>query len=275
MDSVISKKTIAHTFGITAGIIFTLTSFGWNAFIQTQNKLYLSWLTFTIALVIFTSLTYAASLLTVKSESAVRGGLVWGLSGLVIGILTVLLPFYLYPKVVFLTVPEAVGWFKFDWQPDYNFVLLFSAVLCGVSFLMIGLLENNFVDSTYFSNTLGVLTFNTLIIAIFMGVIGSVADSLVNIKIRDSASGLHYIINYAQIHDIDSVDKDIRRNLHLGALNSIKDSLNKDHTIYIFEQSLVYETTNFLYRSNDLWANCYVFSDKPSNCFIVTPASAK
>jgi len=140
---------------------------------------------------------------------------------------------------------------------------------------MIGLLENNFVDSTYFSNTLGILLFNALIIAIFMGVIGSVADSLVNASLRKSTSGLHYIIDYAQKHDIDSVDKDIRRNLHLGALNDIKDTLEDNHTLYIFEQNHIYETANILYKSGDLWANCYIFSHKPSNCFIISPPASK
>jgi|GEM_PF-6547065 len=275
MDIVITKKTIAHTFGITAGLFFSLSSFGLNAWVQTQNHLYLSWLTFLLAFPIFTFLTYTASMITVNAQSALRGGLVWSLTGLIIGILTVILPFYLYPKAVFLTVPEATNWFKFDWHPDFYLIVLFSTVLCSISFLMIGLLENNFVDSTYFSNTLGVLMFNALIIAIFMGVIGSVADSLVNASLRKSTTGLHYIIDYTQDHDIDTVDKDIRRNLHLSALTDIKETFKDDHTLYVFEQNHVYETANFLYKSGELWANCYVFSHKPSNCFIVTPPASE
>lgn len=275
MDNVITRRTIAHTFGITAGLFFALSSFGLNAWIQTQNHLYLSWLSFLLALPIFTFLTFTASIITVNAQSALKGGLVWSLAGLIIGILTVLLPFLLYPKAVFFTVPEAINWFKFDWHPDYYLIVLFSTVLCFISFLMIGLLENNFVDSTYFSNTLGILLFNALIIAIFMGVIGSVADSLVNASLRKSTSGLHYIIDYAQKHDIDSVDKDIRRNLHLGALNDIKDTLEDNHTLYVFEQNHIYETANILYKSGDLWANCYIFSHKPSNCFIISPPASK
>ena len=57
----------------------------------------------------------------------------------------------------------------------------------------------------------------------------------------DQFKGRTDMIAYAQKHDIDSVDKDIRRNLHLGALNDIKDTLEDNHTLYIFEQNHIYD----------------------------------
>lgn len=271
MNSAISRETIARTFGFTAGIVFSIAVFGVNAVFQTINHLYLSGMTFLISLVIFTGLTYISSLHTIKTQSALSGGLVWTGSGLIIGLLTVLLPMYLYPKVVFLTVPEAAGWFKYDWNSDQLFVLFFSTAICAVSFLMIGLIENNLADSAYFSNTLGVLLFNALIIALFTFVIGSVIDTMVNGKAREAANGLNYIIEYSRTHDPESIPKETRRNLRLAALSSIQDTLDEDYTLYIFEQNMGYESTNFLYRVDSLWANCYVFGDNPSNCFVVEP----
>lgn len=271
MDNVITKRVIGNTFGIAAGVIFSISAFGLNALIQTQNHLYLSGLVFLISLLIFTGLTYFSSLITVRSNSARTGALVWFASGIIVGLMTTLLPLYFYPKVVMWTVPEAAGWFKYAWQADQNFVLFFCVLLSAICFLMIGLLENNLVDSTYFSNTLGVLIFNTLIIAVFMGVIGSVVDSMVNKKLREAASGLNFTIDYAQHHDIDTVSKETRRNLRLAAVTDIKDTLSQEHTIYVYEQNMGYETTNFLYRADETWANCFVFGDKLSNCFLVSP----
>lgn len=271
MNSTISRETIGKTFGLTAGIVFSIAVFGFNAVIQTANHFYLSGLTFFISLVIFTALTYLSSMRTLKTQSALSGGLVWSISGIIIGLLTVLLPLYFYPKVVFLTVPEAPGWFKYDWNPDHFFILFFCTALCFVCFMMIGLIENNLADSAYFSNTLGVLIFNALIIAIFTGVIGSVVDTMVNAKVREAASGLNYIINYTKTHSPETISKETRRNLRLASLTTIKDTFDQGHTLYIFEQNLGYESTNLLYRVDSLWANCYIFGDKPSNCFIVEP----
>lgn len=272
MNTIPFKKALyGAIYGGVAGFVFSFFAWGYHSIIMATHHLAAPWFSYIVGGILVLFLTIAAGYFSVLSNSTFTSSIMWTLTGILGGAIAILVPLAAYPKYIVTIEPSLSSWVQFQWNDAYMLFLGFALLYSALTFLIIGLLENSLVESAYFTLSYGQLIMAILVSALLGGLIGGIIDSFANSNIRKSVVALDNIITYVLQHKDEDISKETKRNLHLAALNSVKEELSEDHKLIIFSVNETFDQSQILLQTGDLSALCYVFQDQPSNCTIANP----
>ncbi len=265
------KVFFGFIYGLTSGLVYAVAAWGIDAFIVSAAHLAYPWLSFGMGLALALLLGGVAGYVTVGFENAVVGVISWLAAGFILALAGAWIPLWVVPGILPTLEPVLTGWLKFGWQDSYS-ILAFSCVVAScVAFLILGLLENVLLDQAAFSPYGGAILMPLIICALVAGVAGGVVDSVINSRQRDSLVALDKLITFAIDNRGVEVDKTLARQIHLGAINSIRADLSRDRRLFYFWFNETRDQGQILADFEGHWALCDLFLDQPSFCRPVEP----
>ena len=260
------KLTFGLIYGLAAGLFFSLMAWGLNAFLLTQAHFAYPWLAFSIGILPTILLTGLAGFLTLQLENALLGTIIWLTTGILVSVLGVWIPLGLVPVILPGFVPVLNGWVEFNWQDSYSFLVYSAMISTGVAFVIASVVESVLVEQASFSIFASALVMPILVCALIAGTAGGVVDNLVNARYRDSAIALDNVIEFAIENKGKTIDPNVERKKHLGAVSMIQDDLTKKHSLYYFSYNETGQQGKILVDLNGKWAICDTSLNQPVFC---------
>ena len=110
-----------------------------------------------------------------------------------------------------------------------------------------------------------------LICAFLTGLAGGVVDNLVNVRFRDSAQALDQLLLFALENQDKTIDPTLARQMHMGALNSIRSDITEERQLFFFNFTETADQGRILVQFQHSWALCDVFLNQVAFCRAVEP----
>ena len=261
-----NKIIIGGIYGITAAIVFSYAAAGYNASQYAKAHIVNAWLAYILLAAVTIPICVIAGTLSIRFGSTAKSALIWLLAGFISSISATLLPLWLVPTIVANTNPVQAPFLQFSWEESFIFLLGFSTAITLVAFVILGMLENSLVDSAYYANSAGAVLPALLVSALLAGIIGGVADALINRPIRQSVMALEKVISFQLAHLDDVLPKETSRAMRLSSLRQVKPMLDQNWKMYLASVDLTYSETHILLETNGQLSLCYIFTDQVSNC---------
>jgi hypothetical protein len=265
------KLVFGLIYGLAAGLVFSLASWGLNAFLLSRAHFAYPWTAFLLGILPTMIIAGLAGYLTIRLDNALLGAVCWLITGIFLGLLGVWFPLRIVPEILPRIEPVLKDWVAFSWLDAYTFLASSAAILGGIAFVIIGLLESVLIDQAAFSPYTGAIIMPLLVCALISGTVGGVVDNLVNVRFRNSAIALDRLINFALENQGKKVDPAISRQMHLGALSTIKPELSAERRMFYFSFTETADEGKILVDFNGHWALCDMFLDQPAFCQIAEP----
>jgi len=258
-------------YGLTSGLAFALLAWGLNASRLSLAHFAYPWLAFLLGVLPVMLITGLAGYLTIRSKSPLIGAVCWLIAGCLSAMLGVWLPLWIVPEVLPSLDPVLKGWLAFSWLDTYSFLTGSAALVAGVAFLILGLIENVLVEQASWSPYAGAMTMPLLFCALISAVVGGVVDNLANTRFRNAALALDRLINFAVENQGKDVDAALARQMHMGALSTISPDLLANRRMFYFNFTENAEEGKILVDFSGYWALCDVVLNQPSFCQPVKP----
>jgi hypothetical protein len=260
------KLVFGLIYGLVSGLVFALVAWGMNAFLLALAHFAYPWLTFLLGVLPALLVTGLAGYLTIRFEKPVIGAACWLIAGILLAVMGVWLPLWITPEILPRLDPVLKGWLAFSWLNAYTFLTYSTAIVAGVAFLILGLIENVLIDQAYWSAYSGALLMPLLFCALISAVVGGVTDNMINTRFRNSALALDRLVSFALENQNRTVDPAIAREMHMGALGAIKSDLSAQRRMFYFNFTENADQGKILIDFNGHWALCDVFLDQPAFC---------
>ena len=268
-DEVVNRKKIGLFFGFLAGISFAIGAYGIDAVILAfSNGLY-PFMRFIPALVLCGMVGALAGLLTGFVDHLLLNALIWGSAGFVFSKITGFLLINL-PNLYFEHFyPELLGMTAYEYNAGIETRLTLVLIIVTVLGVIAGLLYSNLVEesstsSYHFGRFAPVLIW----VIAFIGV-AFIGDSILNQPLRSPLKTLDYMIQYQLDHESQGIDDQTLRDLHLRALKSVSDILDRPRKLIIKDYDAMMVTINVLVDFDGTWVSCSMLNSQGGTCKVV------
>ena len=265
------KLTFGLIYGLAAGMFFSIMSWGLNAYLLDMAHFAYPWLAFSLGLLPTLLISGLAGFLTIRMENALLGAIAWLVAGILVAALGVWIPLGLVPDILPKFEPILKGWVEFTWQDSYTFLVYSAMISSGVAFVIASVLESVLVEQAAFSIYASALVMPILVCALITGSAGGIVDNLVNARYRDSAVALDNVFEFAIDNKGKTIDPELERKKHLGAVSMILDDLTKKHSLYYFSYNETGQQAKILVDLNGKWALCDISLNQPVFCRPILP----
>jgi hypothetical protein len=258
-------------YGLVAGFVFSVAAWGLNSWLLAGAHFAYPWLTFLAGLLPALLICGLAGILAMGIENAILAGVIWLVTGILMGTLGLVLPLGIIPELLPRLEPELQNWVLFSWQEPYVILAVSAAIVTGIAFLMVGLLGFVLVDQASWSPYNGAIIMPLIICMVISGTAGGVIDNMANTRFRNSALGLERLFEFALQNKDKTIDKTLARQMHMNAVSMISADLSEKRRMFYFEYTPTTDQGRILVDLDGHWAICDMFLDQPASCQPVAP----
>ncbi len=260
------KQRLGLIYGLLGALAFSITTWGYDAFLLARDSAGLPWLKLALGLPACLLIAGLVAWLTARLDSSLLGLAGWLVAGIVFAWLASQLPFSWLPKAIAVLDPNLREMIEYP-LPDtlqgsrfviYGFTLIAVAV--------VGVLETNIVESARGSSSMLMRAVTLGICIPILGLAGIFADE-VNQQLRQPIQATHELIQNGRHAATNPVSSREAVQMHLGALAEIKDWIGSGYRLYIGSYDQTYlDSFNILINFDGRWASCTVTITSPGVC---------
>lgn len=106
----------------------------------------------------------------------------------------------------------------------------------------------------------------TTLTGILVFIFGLGADTTIHTYLRDPIINLNRTIQFAVENDLEQIDKATARNMRIGALRSLGDTIYNPHRLMLASFNRITEETEIWVDFNGEWAYCRSVSGQVIQC---------
>lgn len=269
-DVLRARRIYGLAYGFSLALGFALWTWGVDGLILSRANVVAPWFKFIAGALICLPVGTLAGWLTMRFERGLFAALFWLGAAVVFAWASVALPFQLGPQWLAanneLPIPPPPTLFETLYirvSVAYAWVAIFV--------LIAGLLELPLGEAAAFSGSLfGRIGPSFLAIAL-MGIASFMVDNLNNVPFREPLTLTDQTIQFVSDNLGRDVDPKLARAMHVSALRTITDLVEKPRKLLIGEYDQELGLIHVLVRFEDEWVDCLTVYGQVSNCGRLEP----
>ena len=263
------KKNFSATllYGAIIGFTFSLMYWGKDTLLLGNSNMAYAWLQFVIATICVMFIFSLAAFLTNLINKALAGIVIWVVAARFIAELTVAIPIMITPYFMKIIEPGLIIWVPVHtytattkvWiTVGFMGLAIFSGVLGFLQLLLVEQAEQ------YVSPASRIMPF---IMTIVIMLVGSVlVINLVNERIQPPMVAVNKLINFSIENKDIKVDPDLAREMHLGALNEVRDMVVTPFRLFLGDYDETFSQVDVIIDFNGNWVTCKTVSGNLTYC---------
>jgi hypothetical protein len=265
-DILRTKRVYGIWFGAFLGVAFAIAAWGIDAFILGQVNGLLPWLKFAGGAIPCMLVGGFTGWLAAKSNRSILSVLLWLAAASIFAWLTVSLPLQIAPGLMGIMEPDTQGLLHYTYYEEFSSRVAVAYVWIAMFVALAGILQIPLSDSAVFSTSwMGKLA-PILVCLVLMGIAGVIVDSLNNEPLRAATAALNNTIQFSIDHRGREIDPAESRQMHLGALRTIQDSVTAQRKLVVSGYDAFLGEVQVLIKFEHAWAECKVFYNQPITC---------
>jgi len=260
------RQKIGLAYGILAGLGFSLTTWGYDAFLLSRAYADLPWLKLAIGGVFCLAIGGFVGWMAGRLDSPLFAFPAWLLAGVSFAWFTSHLPFEILTKVIALIDPKFQGLVLYPYTTNVKLRMVIVYVVVTLMAGIAGGLQTLLVESARVAGT-RLLRWLTLSAVLLLFAVGGTAADNINQPFRDPLLSVDHTIRFALSTEGTPVDTKLAADMHLRAIEPLKGLLHKPRRLILGEYEPVYLDSFSIYIDFDgTWAYCSVFVNQPGIC---------
>jgi hypothetical protein len=265
------KQCYGFAVGMTAGLAFASTAWGYDGYLLQQAHAYFPWMKFIIGGLLSMLAGGLAGWLSMRFEKALLGLVFWLAAGGLLAWFTVLVPFVLTPALTGLLAPQVRPLLAYEMYPEMSARIGATYAWIVIAAIITSALQIPLIEQAAFSFRPFGKIIPFLACSFFMLVIGLTTDDFSNQSARAAIIGLDRTIQFSLDHRGEEIDKNISREMHLAALRTVQDSVSETRRLLMTSYDPLIENIQVAVDFNGQWVNCLTMVGSPLNCTVITP----
>lgn len=272
-ESIIQKRKRAFglSYGIVAGLAFSLTLWGLDGLSLSQAYAYFPWIKFFTGMPLAILICGLTGWLTTRIERPLVGVVLWIAAAGALAWLTILVPIFLSPIIMKALNPDLASLLQYTFYDNASEKAAVAFAWIAIASFIIATIQVPMLEQAAFSTSILGKIAPHIICALLMLVSGSVADNLNNQLLREPLVSMNETINFALEHQGQSVDPKAAREVHLASLRPVQDSIHPNRRLVVSRFDPLLEHVYILINFNGSWVECGTIFNNPLNCIPVTP----
>jgi hypothetical protein len=208
-----------------------------------------------------------AALLTYLVNKALLGAVFWVLAARLIAELATRLPLKIVPALMIFLEPELQSRLPAHLITDTLRTWAgIGTVWLSIFFAILGLLQLTLVESSIPSTTAAGRIMAYFIFIPVMVLASVMSSNMINEQLRAPLIATDKLVQFAIDNQNKSVDPVVARQMHLSAVNTISDQINKPRRLFLGQYDEYYSQVNVLIDFGGEWVNCITASAQPVFC---------
>jgi hypothetical protein len=262
----ITRPIYGLIYGCSAGIAFSIVTWGIDGYTLAQSHAVLHWLKFCIGCPIALLVTSLAGYLASKRNSILFNFLCFGISALVISFLAGHLPYEFAEKALELFDPKISQMVSIVFHEGAATRLVLATFISFVIFVIFSFFFDNLVSQAYSSANLGGLIIPMIICILFFGISGWLTDDLINSPFRNPISQMNTLVQQAQEIQSGKMKEDQLGDSWVHSILNLEINTNVAYHIIMETYDTTFMQIQILLQFDQSWYRCYVMDAQPFYC---------
>jgi len=268
-DVIRSKRLFGLLYGLTAGLAFAISSWGWDGYLLSTAHGYFPWVKLVAGAILCGGFGGMAGWLTERFESGFLGLFLWLLSALFFAWTTFAIPLQVTPLIVSSIDPQLGQ--LFNYGQDIGYTVRFGVALAWILpfTLLIGVAQLPIVEPAVFATSFFGKLLPLIYCIIVMGIAGITTDNLINMSLRTAVVAMDRTIQFVVDNkDNENIDKALSRKMYTASLRNVKDLVGESRLLFVGSYDEYLGDIHVLVKFSDQWIECNVVYGQPVNCKI-------
>lgn len=272
-ESVIHKRKqiFGLSYGIVAGLAFSITLWGVDGLRLSQAHAYYPWTKFLAGLPLAVLICALVGWLTSRFERPLVGVALWIAAAGALAWLTIIVPIVIAPVIMKALNPDLASLLQYTFYDNSSEKAGVAFAWIAIASFIIAAIQVPMVEQAAFSTSIFGKIAPHIICAFLMLVSGSVADNLNNQYLREPLLSMNKTVQFAIDHQGENVDPKAARDVHLASLRPVEDSIHPNWKLVVSRFDPLLEHVYILINFNGDWVECGTIFNTPLNCAPVTP----
>lgn len=265
------KQAFGLSYGIVAGLAFSLALWGVDSLRLSQAFAYYPWTKFFAGLPLAVLICGVAGWLTARLERPLVGVALWIAAAGALAWLTIIVPIVFSPAIMKALNPELANLLQYTVYDNASEKAGVGFAWIAIASFIIAAIQVPMVEQAAFSTSIFGKITPHIICAFLMLVSGWVADTLNNQLLRDPLISMNETIQFFLDHQGKSVDPKAAREAHAASLRSVQDSIHPNRRLVVSRFDPLLEHVFILINFDGDWVECGTIVNTPLNCAPVRP----
>lgn len=253
-------------FGIVAGLAFSMTAWGVDAFLLMQAHATFPLLKFVPGLLICVMAGALVGWLTIRIERIWVALLLWALLACLFVWLVMWLPLKFTPAFLRFFTPKITDLIYFPPIDNEIQFKIIGLIVIGFMCLVCGLMEIHLLDQAMLTTgTLSLITPLLISLALFT-IAGNSADDLLNRLFREPVQIMDNLIQYAADNQGKEISPILARQKRLTVVKNLDGLITRPRTLTLIAFDRTLGQVDILIDFNGKWARCSVIYNQPTMC---------
>ena len=261
------KRKFGILYGMIAGLTFAIASWGWDGYMLSNSHAYFPWIMLITGMIFCAIIGGIVGWLTARSESSLLGVVFWITSSFFFAWLMVALPLEINPFIASKLNPQLGALLNYGKNIEFGFRFGVSLAWVLPFMLIVGATQLPITEPAVFSISIFGKISPLLFGIVVMSISGVITDNLINSHFRDAIVSLDNTIQFVVDNkDNENVDPTLSREIHAGALSSVKEYVQKSRHLFISSYDEYLGNLHVLVKFDNQWVDCNVLYSQPVSC---------
>jgi hypothetical protein len=260
------KLVLGLIYGLVAGLAFSLFAWGIDAWLLARANATYYWINLIPGMLLCMLAGGFIGWLTIYFNKHSLALLLWGLLAVFFAWLVVWLPLTNAPNLLKWLDPGLADWLNFSEVEYLSLYRLVGVVTIGLACIIGGLLEINLVEQAMLSAYGSSLGVALVVCATIFALVGSAADNLINVNLREPVQAVDKLIQFAADHAGQEVSKQEARKMHLSAARNIGDLLQSGRRLTLISYDESFGMVDILVDFEGRLVKCTAIYSQPTDC---------
>lgn len=268
MKTIVNKRRqlVGLLYGLAAGLAFSLFAWGIDFFLLANAHGYFSWVRFVPGLLISLILGGLVGWLTVRIKYTLVNLFFWVCYALILSKLIVWLPIKATPFIIKLFNGYLGDFLDYPNYPELSQIRWFGFATIVVVCIINAILENILIDQALFSTGKVAIIVPLIVCSMSFGLVGSAADGIFNKATREPILAVETLMDFAASHLDQEVAPELKRSMHLAAVNTIKEYLPRDRRLILSNFDRSFGQIDVLIDFEGYWVKCTTVYNQVTFC---------
>ena len=269
----VSQKRInlGIRYGFIAGLFFTLTAWGLDAFFLTRYNVVLPFVKLLPGLLVCLPAGILVGYLTARFESGVVTLLLWLGLAVLFTYMTLYLPLKFVPWAIGKIQPDYIPLIKIEGLTNIGHYWFFGIFAMGFGCVLCGILENLLIDQSLASSSLVGAHLPMLVCLAIMVGTGLSGDMLMTSHFREPVAVIDTLLKNGAAYYDQEVDKLEARKMHLTVVRPLDDLVLEPYKLTLIASDNYLGVMKVVVEFDTQKALCNVVYSQPTFCEIIKP----
>ncbi|MBV6394902.1 MAG: hypothetical protein HFACDABA_00472 [Anaerolineales bacterium] len=267
----IRKQAFGLSYGLAAGLAFSVALWGLDGYYQARAFAYFPWLKFITGAPLTLLVGGLAGWLTSRFEKPLLGILFWAASAAAYAWLTILVPVVIAPAAMKLFDPALQPLFHYSFHANTSQLTAVAFGWIMIAVFIAAVIQIPMLEQAVFSASVFGRISPHIVCTILLFVSGTLADSLYNQPLREPLISMNNTIQFALDHQGLEVNSKAARQMHLSSLRPVEPYIAAERRLVVSAFDPLLEKVDILINFEGHWVECSTIFNNPLNCASVSP----